>query len=231
MKITDRHKTYDVLINKLYEQSEPNGLLLQDILKRGRINRSHYLSLVWQIPSQIVNELNEIYDINKVLLSWHKSTYYVQNKNRHLTIASFDKISESYNSARYLTYGNGLNDKVKNTISRWNGFEIKLSEATIGASGINIEIDVDSYNEEKIKKYLTELEKIPGLDVPKKMERWSISLVRYLRTTGIYFPIHENQLRNLFNESNVAYNKIVTVRPEQLKLVLIDKVAESFEII
>lgn len=230
MKITNRYKTYDELINKIYEQSEPSGLLLQNILKQEHINRSHYLSLVWQIPSQILNELNEIYDINKVLLSWHKSTYYVQNKNKHLTIASFGKISDSYSSARYLAYGNGLNDKVKNTISRWNGFEIKLREATIGASGINIEIDVNSNNKEKIKVYLTELEKIPGLDV-QEITRWSISLVRYLRTTDIYFPIHENQLSNLSNEANVAYNKIVTVRPEQLKLVLVDKVAESFEII
>jgi hypothetical protein len=52
MEIAERYKTYDVLINKIYEQSEPSGLLLQNILKQERINRSHYLSLVWQIYSE-----------------------------------------------------------------------------------------------------------------------------------------------------------------------------------
>jgi 2'-5' RNA ligase len=212
----------DELLERLYEQAEPDKTPLHVSLKKRPEDRPHFLSLIWLAPPSIAKKLAT--DAGSWVQDWDLDTRHVQTSHLHLTIATFGQVGQGFNATDLRSAD--PTTKLRQTLKHTEPFRVQLTVANIGRSGVNLEAVPVRGNSDPFNRLRTSLEAVPDLRL-QPLDQLSISLVRYLnvRKTDIW----RGQLQRLLALPVDGYHTSAEVN--ELTLASLDKVAEYFEIV
>ncbi len=218
MKIASRYGSFDELVGGLREQKE-GDILLHESLRYKPCDRPHYLSLVFRPKIDVSGAITDLREMTK---QWDPNTFKLQVDNTHLTVGSFGRIAENQGIAYYLASAcNPLKDELKKAVSEIGPIVIEYAEATIGQTGINLEVDIDDNTDNRMGR----LKAIPGLTIQPSI-RWSISLLRYTKVDAMKSHLKMRLLELNEEGKGITFNNNETI--DELALVVLDKTGESF---
>lgn len=210
MKISDRVE------RDFSNLSEQEGL--SKFLSIPDDKREHFISLVVEIPVS----LKEILAINTIRIVQQKpmDIFFIQKfENLHITIADLGKINNLCSSLDKIT--SDVQTYLREFRAPNNLYEIKLSEAIIARTGINIEL----ISSDHMCELVDQIQKIARVDQMKSINSRSISLVRYLT---------QNKNAELLKKSLIELQKLDVkffkkFKVNEICLVRLDKVASYFQ--